>query len=46
MYGFIVLILVIIGVFMFHNLSLKDIGNEYNKDCFYYGNKEYMLKNY
>ena len=46
MYGFIVLILVIIGIFMFHNLSLKDIGNEYNKDCFYYGNKEYMLKNY
>lgn len=46
MYGFIVLILVIIGVFMFHNLSLKDFGNEYNKDCFYYGNKEYMLKNY
>lgn len=46
MYGFIVLILVIIGIFMFHNLSLKDFGNEYNKDCFYYGNKEYMLKNY
>ena len=46
MYGFIVLILVIIGIFMFHNLSMKDIGNEYNKDCFYYGNKEYMLKNY
>ena len=45
-YGFIVLVLVFIGVFVFHNLSAKEIGNQYNKDCFYYGNKEYMLKNY
>ena len=43
---FIVLCFVVIGVFVFHNLSSKEIQREYNKDCFYFGNKEYMLKNY
>ena len=43
--GFIALILVVISVFVFHNLYIKN-GKKIYKKALYYRNEEYMLKNY
>ena len=45
-FGFMLLLLVIISIFVFHNLYTKNCGKKFSKEGFYYKNTDYMLKNY